>query len=503
MEKYNIYTEYYRITGMWWGKINNILNPLKECLNGCRRLQKQSSVNNLFERLIVDDYIKISYDTKKYLISASARRLRRIIYDYLAIFDFVSAFYYMEEYIRRRYRNYKKYWRMRRNLEELIKQIKIKLAKREDIIVFWTDCVSYNELEWMPKLQRKSKDSLLFEHAYTPTPYTRPTMCAMANKWLNIDDFGKDDSRNLNLHNSILLHKIYEYGYETKYFDVGPGDGPCVFDKSIQHWTDRWHDSTCRICFDAINELLNAKKKQVMIIHAVMEVHPPHIYPDKNGRIPRMLMDYERGGLERKSGREYQQIRDAAGYWDEQLDFYSNLLGEFTTKIHMSDHGKEYRQYQYKEWVDATNHVIFFLQSKYATNRLESHLFTLENFAELMEAVMKAHQTRREIDLEKVFEKPFMKVQKIDTYNEKLVKYLKAMRCEEGGQSYRGIRTLDDYYLRFRNRELYYRNGDEETNLIDDPEYADRIEELRTLAGDYFIDIYKNEKFKYARELYQ
>ena len=247
---------------------------------------------------------------------------------------------------------------------------------------------------------------------------------------------------------------------------------------------------------------MNTEKKQVMVIHAVMEVHPPYIYPDKHGRIPRMLMDYEKGGVGRKRGREYQQIHDAAGYWDEQLDFYSGLLGEFTTKIHMSDHGKGYRQYQYKEWVDAMHHIFFFIQSKYAANRVENRLFTLENFTELMDAVMRAHQVEQEIDLEKVFEKPYMKVQKIDTYNERLVKYLKAMHCEEGGQAYRGIRTLDDYYLRFRDHELYYRNGDEETNLIDDPKYADRIEELRALAGDYFIDIYKNEKFKYARELY-
>ncbi|MBD5532341.1 MAG: hypothetical protein HDQ98_09080 [Lachnospiraceae bacterium] len=489
---------------MWWLKGSNVLEPLKERLNKRREMCEQNSVNNLIERLIVDDYIKITYDTKKYLLNTNARRLRRVIYDYLAIFDFVNAFYYMEEYIRRKYWNYKKYQRMKRDLEKLIKQIKIRLAKREDIIVFWTDNVSYNELEWMPKLQKKSKDSLFFENAYTPTPYTRPTMCAMANKWLDIDDFGKDDLRNLNSHNSILLRKIYEYGFEAKYFDVGPGNGPCVFDKSIQHWTDRWHDSTCRICFDAINELLNTEKKQVMIIHAVMEVHPPHIYPDKHGQIPHMQMDYKRGELERKRGRGYQQIRNAAEYWDEQLDFYSGLLGEFTTKIHMSDHGKVGGKggRRYKEWVESKNHVFFFLQSKYVKSKLEKRLFTLESFAELMEEVMKAHQTGQEINLEKVLKKPFMKVQKIDTYNEILVKFLKAVHCEECGQSYRGIRTLEDYYLRFRDHELYYRNGDEETNLIDDPKYADRIEELRALAGDYFIDISKNEKFKYARELY-
>lgn len=499
-KKCDIYTEYYKITGMWWAKWCDILGPLRDRLNNRRGDEGRTCINNGFERWIADDYVKISYDAKKYRKYPDAKNLRCLIYDYLQIFDFLNAFYYIDRYIESKYHNYKKYQRMKCRLKNFLHRIKDELKKREDIIVFWTDNVSYNELDWLPKLQEKGRNALFFDNAYTPTPYTRCVMSAMSNKWLNIDDFGKDDLKDQNINNSILLRKVHGYGYEPKYF--GHGKGPCVFDEKIRHFNRRQRDSSCKTCFSAINELIHSQKKQFMIIHTVWETHPPYWYPDKNGRKLIELFGYENGELEKQTGRVYGQIRGAAAYWDEQLDFYSGLFGERSTKIYMSDHGKEYRQYQLKEWVEATNHIIFLLQSRYAANGVENRLFTLENFTELIEAVMRAHQTGREIDLEQVFETPFMRVQKVDTYNKILVQSLKAIHCEEGGQAYRGIRTLEDYYLRFRDRELYYRNGDEETNLIDDPKYADRIEELRALAGDYFINIDKNEKFKYARELY-
>lgn len=496
----DLYAEYYRICGIWWGKCSDRLGPLKDRLNKKRGEEKRNVISNDFERLIADDYVKLSYDEKKYRTCPNARSLRRLIYDYLQIFDCVNAFEYMDEYIQRKYRNYKKYQQMKRELEEFWSCIKERLAKREDIIIFWTDAVSYNELEWFPKLQEKGANSLFFENAYTPTPYTKCAMGAMANKWLNIDDFGRDNLKNLDKYNSFLLRRIHKYGYEAKYF--AHVLGPCVFGEEVRHFNRRERDSSCKTCFSAINELLHSKKKQVMIIHTVWETHPPYWYPDKDGRRLTELFGYDRGGLEKKCGKEYEQIRRAAAYWDKQLNFYSNLFGERTTKIYMSDHGKIYREHHYKDWADRTNHICFFIQSRYAAAGKETRLFTLENFTELVEAVMRAHKSKREICLNEVFANSFMKVQKVDTYNDRLVKHLMAVHWEEGGHAYRGIRTLEDFYLRFRDRELYYRNGDEETNLIDDPKYADRIEELRALAGDYFIDINKDEKFKYARELY-
>ena len=493
-----IYRDYYRITGMWWADMYHRFDPLRESL---RRYRVPFYIKRWFDRLLTDDYVKISYDAGKYQSHNSARRLKKLIYDYLIIFDFVSAFYYMEEYIRRKYWNYKKFRRMKERLEVLLERIRKALAQREDVIVFWTDCVSFCELEWLPKLNERGKRSLFFERAYTPTPSTRPSMFAMANKWMNIDDFEKDKERSLDDRSSILLQKVREYGYEAKYFSNS--DRSCVFTQSIQHQNVRQYASSCRACFDAINELMVSDKKQFLMIRAWVETHTPFLYPDNDGRRLLPIFNYTNIDFEKGTGAEYRQMRAAAEYWDKQLDFYSDLFGDRSAKIYMSDHGKEYPQYGYRNWVDRTHHIFLFLQSKYAGGRREERIFSLENFADLIEAVMRAHQSRQEIDLDKVFERPYVRIQRVDTYNKDWINRLKTMHCEEGGHAYRGVRTAEDYYVRFRNRERYYRNGDEETDLIDDPGYAERIAELRGLAGDYFIDIYKNDKFKYSRELYQ
>ena len=105
-QKYDIYAEYYKSIGMWWAKGCDMLEPIKERLNRKRGSEKVTCINNRFERLIADDYIKISYDTKIYKKHTNMRTLRRLIYDYLIIFDLVNAFFYMDQYIQRKYWNY-------------------------------------------------------------------------------------------------------------------------------------------------------------------------------------------------------------------------------------------------------------------------------------------------------------------------------------------------------------------------------------------------------------
>lgn len=483
---------------MWWAPAYHWFDSLREYL--CK-YRVPLHVKRRFDRFLTDDYVKISYDAAKYQSHKSAARLKKLIVDYLLIFDFISAFEYMEEYIQNRYRNYKKYQRMRKKLEALLVRIKEGLAQREDVVVFWTDCVSYYELEWFPRLNEKGKDSLFFERAYTPTPSTRPAMFAMANKWMNIDDFEKDSERSLDYQSSVLLQRVGEYGYEAKYFSNR--DRSCVFTPDIQYQNVRQYASSCRACFDALDKLMASDCRQFLVIRAWVETHTPFIYPYHDGRMPIPIFGFTKIDFEHGTGEEYQQMRSAAEYWDKQLDFYSGLLGERTTKIYMSDHGKEYPQYSYRNWVDRTHHIFLFLQSKYAKAGREERIFTLENFADLIEAVMKAHCSGEEICLDKTLEQPYARVQRVDTYNKDLVNVLKTMHCEEAGHAYRGVRTKEDCYIRFRNRELYYRNGDEETNLINSPEYAERIAQLREIAGDCFIDIDQNDKFRYARELYR
>lgn len=508
--KHDLYEQYYKITGLWWVKFDNMFDCIREYIyKRCNGSTEKNliCIRNCFDRLMASDYVKITCDTHIYLKHSNTKTLRRLINDYLCVFDLINAFYYMDEYIKKRYWNYKRYVKMKRDLGAFIDWIRKSLKKREDILVFWIDCTSYKELEWFPKLKRRAEESYFFEHAYTPTPTTAPTMMAMNSKWLNIDDFSKYDKLRktgcFDVHSSLLLQKLKKYGYEFGYF-VSKAMSYPAYKEPLLHLNRKKYICSNRLCFDAINKLMMTDKKQFMIIHCLTETHYPYWYPDKNGLMLRDVQPLRPIDLVNKTGGMSRQVYNAARHLDEQIAFYSDLLGDGISKIYMSDHGKNcYYEEQYKRWTDRINHTFFFIQSRHVLVGKESRLFTLQNFLDLTEAILKAHESDGMANFERVFEKDYMKVQSTDVYSKNIIDIYKVNCCLESAHSYRGIRTLEDYYLRFRNRELYYRNGDEETNLIDAPKYAARIAELRELAGDYFLDIDRKEKFKYARLLYK
>ena len=497
--KHDLYEKYYKITGLWWVKIDNMLSPLRQYLMKKRREEDLLCIHNWFERFLASDYVKITCDTNSYLKNPNARTLKRLICDYLSIFDFVNAFYYMDEYIQKRFWNYKRYIKMKQDLKSFIKWIKKSLKDREDILLFWIDCTSYEEFEWFPELMKRAEKSYFFEHAYPPTPTTTPVMMAINNKWLNIDDFSKyfklRSSGFFDFHSSLLLQKIRKYGYDFAYFTPKSMTYPVYVESLLHRPTQHKYVSSNRLFFDAINQMMRTDKKQFMIIHCLAETHFPFWYPAKNGK-----MLYNVPPLKPPSSDELKQVCGASQYLDKQLAFYSDLLGDGTSRIYMSDHGKlYYQEEQYKRWGNKLNHTLFFIQSKYVPIEREKRIFTLYNFLELADALLRAHKSNSMADFEPVFDKDYIKVQSIEIYGKNVIDMYKDINYLESARPYRGIRTLEDYYLRFRNSELYYRNGDEETNLIDDPKYASRIAELRELAGTYFLDIEKKEKFKHAR----
>lgn len=497
--KHDLYEKYYKITGLWWVKIDNMLSPLRQYLMKKRSEEDLLCIRNWFERFLASDYVKITCDTNSYLKNPNARTLKRLICDYLCIFDFVSAFFYMDEYIQKRFWNYKRYIKMKRDLKSFIKWIKKSLKDREDILLFWIDCTSYGEFDWFPELTKLAEKSYFFEQAYVPTPTTTPVMMSINSKWFNIDDFSKyqklRSSGFFDFHSSLLLQKIKKYGYDFAYFVSKAMSYPVYVESLLHRPAQHKHVSSNRLFFDAINKMMTTDKKQFMIIHCLTETHYPFWAPAKDGK-----MLYNVKPLKQESREELKQVYNASQYFDKQLAFYSDLFGEGTSRIYMSDHGKPYyHEEQYKRWTKKMNHVLFFIRSKYVPIEREKRIFTLYNFMEVADALMEAHKSKNLADFEPVFDKDYIKVQSIEIYGKNVIDMYKANNCLESARSYRGIRTVEDYYLRFRKGELYYRNDDEETNLIDDPKYASRIAELRELAGSNFLDIDKKEKFKHAR----
>ena len=67
----------------------------------------------------------------------------------------------------------------------------------------------------------------------------------------------------------------------------------------------------------------------------------------------------------------------------------------------------------------------------------------------------------------------------------------------------RAIRTQTDLYAHYAcGVECYYRLPDEDTNLITEEEFQERIAQLREKCGDSFINIKEDPYFKHSHLLY-
>lgn len=72
------------------------------------------------------------------------------------------------------------------------------------------------------------------------------------------------------------------------------------------------------------------------------------------------------------------------------------------------------------------------------------------------------------------------------------------------GMAYRCVVTKFDKFIKIANgKEIYYKLENENINLIDCAEYKDRIEQLRRLAGNYFLNIKEIPEFANALKLYK
>ena len=135
----------------------------------------------------------------------------------------------------------------------------------------------------------------------------------------------------------------------------------------------------------------------------------------------------------------------------------------------------------------------------------ESRLYSHQNFSGIIKAIL----TEKREDWESCFSE-YVLYQNADLYhyNNIIIHIMEQWLSGKqphimGVYQLRGVRTADDMYIKYAlGKELYYRLPDEETDLIEDERWAIRINELRELCGDSFVDISKEPLFERASLIY-
>lgn len=423
-------------------------------------------------------------------IESKAKIMRSIIYNYIQIKDFINVIDNINQYIKNKYYNWENYKKFSHELKSFLDEIKLKVKERKhkDVIVSWNDSFYVGDVcEHTPFLQEVSEHSLFFSQAYTYTPFTSATTKIIFQKLRQIDEDAYNND-NFIASDSKLYRLVEKNGFALKYIGItGIGD-KLDLDSSIVD--DDWTPGMVRY-WNLLNELVNCDYPIFAIVHSLVETHAPYLSPDLIN-MKWFYFDY----IEDYNLAEIQK-NISNQYWDRQLQYYFGFINDNTTKIIMSDHGNkavprycEQRLHVYLAVID--NNI-----PKFKCDRI----FSLFNFVELIDYVLNITEEK----FEDMFnQNGIIAFQDADTYGLPFVEYYIRNNMQELGMAFRGAQSVYDKYVKIGNgKEYYYLLPDEDTNLVDDKEFKERISVLKRAAGNKFLDIYQNENFQHSVRLYE
>lgn len=465
-----------------------------------KSLGYKGKILDLYEYL--EEYINNHYSTyetlfktKQEYLKADGNRienLKRLIKEYLLIKDFINAFRYIEEYIINKFLGYECYLQLRKELKILLDEIEITINNRnkKDIIINWIDAVSYYDIPSFPFLKNKMKEGVCFENAYTVMPWTTETTKTILFGEYPIEGklFLKE---NLSVNNVKLLKVLDESGYKFGY--CGMSKFAKLFDEtvfSIIPYYENKYSGSMQKQWDALSLLCECDDPLCILVHTLRETHEPFVCGEGETLI------YFGSTREDWKKHECRRQAECAGkYINNQLEFYEKLYKKNAIVIYMSDHGRVGNS----PMDENKTHVILSVNHETIPHEVIKNMFSLVKFSDMIKILLSENNNWNSLT------DTYVLIENLDAYSEMSVRDTLSGRLKkEEMLQCRGIVTeRDRYYLYAYGKEYYFSNIESEENEIDNPEYENRIKELKKICGNDFINIYKYKKFEYSRLLYE
>lgn len=218
---------------------------------------------------------------------------------------------------------YKKAWQEILSLLDFAR-ISMLQRKQRDIFAVWIDQVGYDEaVRDMPFVASLQNKSIWFKDMITVTSFTRETWRTLYTAKYLVDD-DTNSINNINMNNSPLLRILEGNGYCAKVYG----------EYSQLIFPERYHAKDCFqhyvplsvMLWDMFRCTIMEKRPTFGMLHC-LDTHEPFLYCGEEN--DSNLTEYtERMILSRKEA-------------DGQIEFYTKLMGENTTTIIFSDHGRE------------------------------------------------------------------------------------------------------------------------------------------------------------------
>lgn len=439
------------------------------------------------------------YEKKKGTIDES-KEIKRLIADYFAIRDFKNAFRYIDKLEYLKDADTYKYINLRKEIEIYLEELKEKIKKQDHIVVNWLDALRYDEMSNMGFVCEQANSGMFFTNMYANTPTTDVAMKTLFTGDLLLDDKLYMLTKGEDFENTKLYRLLQNMEYEFLYFGFQVKGG--IFNNSSM---ERLHFYNCKECpsallqYELICSLARAKKKCFAIVLNIGETHPLYMNPIDKCAQPIKDHIYMLQNGEKKEIK--QQIVKSQKYLDEQLRFYYQFYESVPYKIYMSDHGQV--RAEGMQCFKGMHHVIFCISGKDIIKKKNTQITSLEIFPDVIDKLIK----KKYDEICKLYKKQYVLIQqediKINSYNH-LSYYLKNEKVYKRLYAqHRGIITEKECYVRNVMGEEYYVLDENDENLIECEEYAERIKFLREIAGNRFLDIRREEKNRVSNELYK
>lgn len=361
-------------------------------------------------------------------------------------------------------------------VELLIDRIKEEFKVREkllngkkDIVWQWIDCVSYDKLPTLTRVEKRMRKGVFFTQAYTQTPYTRPTLRSIFWKeFRKIDSDTETRGKYIpkDLRDSALFNLIENYGYEFEAFGYVKR---CLDPEYAWSEEGEGYTVSCVSYLKMLDRILKSDKPCFCIIHIFLETHPPYACPWENitGGGYAFASDYK--DMKKK-------IDISAQYADQVIDFYSDIMGEQTIGIYMSDHG-EWGFIEKRRYKDESMRILLSLVNMGIKAEV-SRIFSLIDFDYLVEWILKMNNVLKE---EMIFGD-------LELYSERVRGYVERKQgdTEDICAGFSGVNTAIDKYCILDNGKEYYllKEDHEAINHIDNEKYSKRIEYLKDRLND-------------------
>lgn len=408
--------------------------------------------------------------------------LEQIIFDCVFAKDFLTLKEYIDIYVREFGEELgKQYIIFYGEVCNLLEQIKERLMEREqkDVIMIWLDALEYGEDKIMPFLSSVDENSIVFDNAYTVTPYTGATFKTLFAKQRVIEEKSFNTTK-VGLENSQLLRDLFDRNYKFKYYgelDLASKEVAAEYFYTIYTpMTQVYWDIVCDMVDDSDS------KAHFSVLHEVLQTHVPYI--SLGLRNNKYFGNEEWPGQQDDNDKALrnQQVIPSRLYVDRQLQFWNELLPSDMYKIYMSDHGHT---------LFGRFHTILKIQQEDLIPQRCKQLFSYYDFDQLI---------LRIIDFGSVANlgsRSFVFVEDVDYYNKDYILETigKSDFYERGLLGYRGVITQDDMLIRYRNGMTYYLKKINDEKMVTD----ERLKYLSSLLDTKFVDINKEEKFKYSR----